>query len=590
MVLIGLIDISVLDISIGRVLGIFLLLSAARYGSEAISSICGIALSFACMVTTSYESGIGIYAFIGLVTGIFRSLGKYAIAACATACGIIAVSFLQFTNGSTLFLVEIIIASIFFLLIPRSFGIYLSKIFYRTPKLNDTNDAAKAVSLRLGLASQALLDVSSTVTQVSEELTKINAPDFKTVLSLIEQDACLGCKLRLHCWESKHSATLEAIMQMINCAKGVESFDAESLDEFRGRCIRVNKVQDAAKHRYAQYASHISAEDRIQEVRQLVSEQFEGISDMLQELSENLNCDEHFNVHVAAAAVSALKDIGISADTCSAKIDSFGRLSLEIKIKVDDSTIINRLQIMKILSLACERDFSPPNIVKSANSAVITINEHANFRIDIGVEQHCAVLGSVCGDSYKYFNDGKGQFIMILSDGMGTGGRAAVDGAMASGLMAQLLKAGLGFDCSLKILNSSMLFKSSDESLATMDIASIDLFSGCTKLYKAGAAPTVVRRNGRTGRAESRSLPIGILKDVSFDNAGIRLRHGDILLLLSDGATAFGTEWIREELENWREGSAQDLAERICDSATRRYTSSRPDDITVLAAILEKNT
>ena len=48
---------------------------------------------------------------------------------------------------------------------------------------------------------------------------------------------------------------------------------------------------------------------------------------------------------------------------------------------------------------------------------------------------------------YKYFYDGKGHFIMILSDGMGTGGRAAVDGAMASGLMARLLKAGFGYDC-----------------------------------------------------------------------------------------------------------------------------------------------
>ena len=140
----------------------------------------------------------------------------------------------------------------------------------------------------------------------------------------------------------------------------------------------------------------------------------------------------------------------------------------------------------------------------------------------------------------------------------------------------------------LKILNSSMLFKSSDESLATMDIASIDLFTGVTELYKAGAAPTLVRRNGRTGRAESHSLPIGILKDVSFDKAGIKLKSGDILLLASDGVTFDGTEWIRAELENWRDGGAQDLAEHICDCARRRYHGERCDDITVLAAIIER--
>ena len=82
---------------------------------------------------------------------------------------------------------------------------------------------------------------------------------------------------------------------------------------------------------------------------------------------------------------------------------------------------------------------------------------------------------------------------------MGTGGRAAVDGAMASGLMARLLKAGFGYNCSLKILNSSMLFKSTDESLATVDVACIDLLSGRTELLKAGAAPTVMLRGGKCG-------------------------------------------------------------------------------------------
>ena len=269
-------------------------------------------------------------------------------------------------------------------------------------------------------------------------------------------------------------------------------------------------------------------------------------------------------------------------------VDSFNRLSLEIKISPLKETVLNRMQIMKILSLACERDFDIPNITKSGDFAIITVNEHPNFRIDIGVEQRPATAGTISGDAYKYFNDGKGHFIMVLSDGMGTGGRAAVDGAMASGLMSRLLKAGFGYECSLKILNSSMLFKSSDESLATMDIASIDLFTGNVELYKAGAAPTLVRRGGHAGRAESNSLPIGILKDVSFDRAGIKLKSGDILLLASDGVTFDGTEWIRTELENWRDGSAQDLAEYICDCAKRRTPTMRHDDITVMAAILEK--
>lgn len=588
--IIGISNFTVFDISVGRVIGVFMILAAAKYGGIAASCACGIAISFASAVTGAYEAGFGIYAFAGLAAGIFVGLGKYAQAVSIIATGIIGLSFMQFKDGSTMFLAEIIIGCAAFLLIPRSVRLALGKFFYRHPRLSLQSSTNKALELRLNLASNALLDVSDTVAQVSAELGKINAPDFKTVLSFIEQDACAGCKLRLHCWENKNASTIDAVMQMINIVKGGDlSQNEHSLDEFRGRCLRVKKMEDTVKNRYSQYASLIAAENRIDEVRQVVSEQFEGISDMLGELANDFSNGEQFDGLAAEAAASALKNIGINTLECAAKIDKFGRLSLEMKIKLCDDTVLNRLQIMKMLSLACERDFDIPNITKTGNNALITVSEHTKYRIDIGVGQHCAVAGSICGDACKYFNDGKGHFIMILSDGMGTGGRAAVDGAMASGLMARLLKAGFGYDCSLKILNSSMLFKSSDESLATMDIASIDLFTGAAELYKAGAAPTLVRRNGRSGRAESHSLPVGVLKEVSFDRAGIRLKSGDILLLVSDGVTFDGTEWLRNELEAWRDGGAQDLAEHICDCALRRTSGSRPDDITVMAAIIEKS-
>ena len=244
---------------------------------------------------------------------------------------------------------------------------------------------------------------------------------------------------------------------------------------------------------------------------------------------------------------------------------------------------------MKLLSGVCERDFDPPAINTAGDSVFITLNEHAAIRVDVGIAQKCASDSAMCGDAYKYFFDGRGHFIMILSDGMGTGGRAAVDGAMASGLMSRLIKAGFGYDCSLRILNSSMLFKSTDESLATVDIASIDLFTGQVELFKAGAAPTLIRRSGRTGKAESTSLPAGILREISFDKAVVRCKIGDIVVLMSDGATVEGTDWIREEVENWSDGTAEELAERICEGAKRRRSDNHLGDITVMAAVLKKS-
>ena len=133
-----------------------------------------------------------------------------------------------------------------------------------------------------------------------------------------------------------------------------------------------------------------------------------------------------------------------------------------------------------------------------------------------------------------------------------------------------------------------MLFKSPDESLATVDIASIDLYTGATELYKAGAAPTIIRRSGKTGKAESTSLPAGILREIGFDKASVKCKAGDIVVMMSDGATGCGTDWIRAEIEAWQDGSAQELAERLCECAKRRRNDNHEDDITVLTAILNK--
>jgi stage II sporulation protein E len=66
------------------------------------------------------------------------------------------------------------------------------------------------------------------------------------------------------------------------------------------------------------------------------------------------------------------------------------------------------------------------------------------------------------------------------------------------------------------------------------------------------------------------------------------LKEDDILLMMSDGVTTDGTDWICAELEAWRGGGAKQLSERIASAARRRRRDGHDDDITVFAAILEK--
>ncbi len=576
-------------ISLGRILGILLILTASKYGGIISGAVGGIAVALT-MSLSGVSGNIGIsFAFAGLMAGIFSSLGKYA-----QIISVLIFSFIgSVTTADTMLIsrtiIEAALGSALFLTLPRKAGIYLGKIFSSTPHLTIPTGLKKSLTMRLELASNALSDVSETVEQVSRELSKINSPDFGTVISAIEQDACAGCKLRVHCWESRRDDTIGAILEMTKAIKqGDCSPESAAPKEFKGRCLRTSKVANAAYRRYSDYASSIAAESRIDEVRSVVSDQFDGISSMLYDLSQDFKNDEQFDITAAENAAAALKNLDIRVEEASSRIDKFGRMTLEFKLKKTPELIINKLQVMKLLSVVCERDFDVPSVSQVGNDVFVVLNEHAALSVDIGAEQICASGSSMCGDAFKYFLDGRGRFVMVLSDGMGTGGRAAVDGAMASGLMSRLIKAGFGFDCSLRILNSSMLFKSTDESLATVDISSIDLYTGQTELYKAGAAPTIIRRSGKTGKAESTSLPAGILREIGFDKAAVKCKAGDIIVMMSDGATGSGTDWLRAEIEAWQDGTAQELAERLCECAKRRRNDNHEDDITVMTAILNK--
>lgn len=576
-------------VSLGGVLSVLLILSAAKYGGTLAGAISGIAVAFTLSISGGADKLSVIYAFGGLMAGVFASLGKYAQITAVIISGFVGAVSGQMPAAATATVVETAIGSALFLMLPRKAGIYLSRLFAAYPKLAVPEGLKKAVTIRLDLASNALKDVSGTVEQVSRELSKINSPDFGTVISGIEQDACAGCKLRIFCWESKREETMNAVLEMTKAVKqGESSPESHAPEEFRGRCLRNSRVGTAVYRRYSDYASRIAAENRIDEVRSVVSDQFNGISAMLYDLARDFENDEQFDNSAAVTAACALKNLDIRVEECSSRTDKYGRMTIELKVKKTPELVLNKLQIMKLVSVVCERNFDIPNISEVGGDVFIVLSEHAAYCVDIGVEQICASHSSMCGDAYRFFNDGRGHFIMVLSDGMGTGGRAAVDGAMASGLMSRLLKAGFGYDCSLKILNSSMLFKSTDESLATVDIASIDLYTGKTELYKAGAAPTVLRRSGRTGKAESTSLPAGILREIGFDTATLRIKVGDIVVLMSDGAASEGIDWIRAEVEAWRDGNAQELAEHLCECAKRRRSDNHEDDITVMAAILEK--
>ena len=584
----GVIYVVVGGISVGKILCISFILVASRFGEIYAGAVCGIITGFA-VAATGGNLGIAVMlVFSGLVSGASAPRGKYAqVVALLLSLGISGGLSSEITETVEL-LIEALFGSAVYLLIPKGVAVKLGKLFSPPTKTPVENSFKKSVTMRLRFSADALSDVSQTVEGVAKELSRINSPTIESILNGVENDACSGCSLCIHCWESRKNDTVTAVFDIIKGIKeGSENPEEAAGDEFRTRCLRPSRVSQATQKYYTDYASSVAAESRLSDVRSVVSDQFDGISNMLKDMAQEFENEESFEPKLAEKISSALKNIDIRAEECSCQIDKYGRMSVELVAKSLNDAKLNRMKILRQAELCCERNFEPPVINEMGGKIYITLTEKAVITADIGIWQISSSPSGICGDAYNYFLDGKGRFFMILSDGMGSGGRAAVDGAMASGLMARLLRAGFGYDCSLRIVNSSMLFKSTDESLATVDVTCVDLFSGRCDLLKAGAAPTVVRRNGKSGKAQSTSLPAGILRDVGFDKASVKLRPGDIVIMMSDGVTSEGTEWICAEADAWQ-GRAQDLAEHIAKCAKRRRSDNHSDDITVMAAIIER--
>lgn len=586
LLLLSLLPIAVGGFSIGRVLVAALILAAARFGSASGGAVSGAAVGFAVALGSSDARLVCLYSVSGLISGLFSSGGRIM-----TVLGFVVPAFISlgiFGIGTALvgFIVEIIIGIAIFLMLPKSFCVFLAAFFSPPTRLESLEGMRKSLVMRLRLASGALGDVSGTIEEVSDKLSRINIPEPSEIFKLCEADACRGCSFRVSCWETELPDTLRALGALSSRIRNGGGTLNECAPAFAKKCLRVERLEESLVRNYTDYLARLSAEERISAIRGAVSDQFDGISDMLLDLSIEFDRSRRYDLDTAQNIVTALREIDLLTTDCSCSVDKFGRMTVEAKLHNVEGTRLNRKKILEQLEASCERRFVPPTLRQVEDIVYLTVSEKPQFTPDVGVCQLPESRSGICGDSYTYFGDGTGRFFLLLSDGMGTGGRAAVDGAMTTGLLERLIKAGFGFDCSLKIVNSALLYKSSEESLSTADIACIDLHTGETSLYKAGAAPTFVRRAGRVGKAESHSLPIGILREVGFDRSSITLKKDDIVVIMSDGAVTSGTDWICKEIEQYDDGGAQELSERIAEGALRRCDKAHIDDITVMVAIL----
>ncbi len=581
--------VTLMGVSLGRIFMILLVLTCARSGGVSGGAVSGVtagALQGLSTAGLTYLSGA--YGLGGLMAGVFAPMGKTAAAAAFILANGVASLQVGFGNSPLLAgAIETAVATVLYMCIPKSRR--LGELFGLRQDSLSGGALRSNIVMRLRHASQALYGVSASVEEISKKLNAVCSPSIQGVYDRAVGTVCAGCGLSAVCWRKHKDQTLENFAQLGRPLKEKERIEtADFTKDFADRCGRAGEMRDELNKNYARYLLREAAQLRAAQVREAVEGHFRTTAGLLEEMAGEFSLYQHFDEEAAQRVASIMRDNGVAPLEVCCRVDKFGRMTIEAEIQRERQKRLNRGAFTREISAACGRVFAPPCVSTAGERCRIQMSQRPLLQVGRGFSQTCAGGGAFCGDSTNVFYDGCGRLIAVLSDGMGTGGQAAVDGAMTSAMAESLLKAGIGFDSMLQTVNAALMAKSGDETLATMDIACIDLFTGKTELRKAGAACTILRRGRRAEAIEASSVPVGIMPGVEFAACSRDLAAGDLVVMVSDGVVATGHEWLMDVVLNWDEEENPNLlAQRITEEAKKRRADGHEDDVTALVLVLQ---
>ncbi len=574
-------------ISPGRIIAAFAVLLAGRCGKINGGCFVGVLLGVALLLTnpeTFYQAQV--YAFSGLLAAVFSKKKKWITASIFLTVVLVMSIPMQQDIFVLISLYEALTASVVFLLTPTKAERVITTFLAESQPSEAVISARQNAAFKLDCVSKAMTEVAGVVDTVSDQLSHLGAPELGSAYRQATDKICRKCKKKMICWEKNFQKTMDAFNHITPFLRSGESVSA---DDLAIDCLHNKELISCLVVGYQNFSVRERAFHRLQELRSVVNDQFSGTASLLQELSYQFCEPEYSDTQTEQKLREVFDKQHVVLHSLSCRVSGKEGMIIELLLEGKYHTK-NAETFRRKIGELCGRSFSGPVLEYAAGTTRVSFTEQHTFHIAVGFSQLICKGEKLCGDAVELFEDGSGRYIAVLSDGMGCGGGAAVDSAMAAGLAARMLKAGFGYESMLKMINTALMAKAEDESLATLDIAVVNLFTGELELLKAGAGVSLLYSKGRISRLDESSLPLGILHELTFARTNDRLVDGDILLLMSDGVSNDGVEWVEELLHEYDITAAgvQGLAKKIVDTARERQTDEKGDDVTVVALAVHR--
>jgi sigma-B regulation protein RsbU (phosphoserine phosphatase) len=215
----------------------------------------------------------------------------------------------------------------------------------------------------------------------------------------------------------------------------------------------------------------------------------------------------------------------------------------------------------------------------------------------IGIAAATIPAMEIGGDFYDFIPVGKGRWGIVMADVSGKGISAALFMALSRTLLH--VSGGIANDPTAAIRQANQwIYEDGRSSMfVTVFYGVLDPAGMQFSYVNAGHNPPLLVREDRVQElCKSRGIALGVVPDVSIASATLDLRHGDILVLYTDGVTeafngineAFGEERLKDFVLANRVKPARALLDALV-AEIRRFAggAAQSDDITLVVVKVE---
>lgn len=405
----------------------------------------------------------------------------------------------------------------------------------------------------------------------------------------ISSKVCQGCSMKEFCWDRNFYKTYNMVVTVLTDCTLKGYINKESIPKsFCESCYKIDEFYWAVANIYELHKQRLFWNSRISQSRKLMGGQLMGVAKLLDKLEKELEHNFVFDNEKSRILTLELKDYGVG----SVVVYETAQKNKEVLISMENChgcNICTRELIPRISNILERkmRRYSYQCNIKDDNCSLRLVEEK-RFSISAYVAS-CAKAG-VSGDSHTFMELEGGSFLLALSDGMGYGAKAREESAAGIELFEDFMCAGFDKEMAINLINSTLLLRADDDMFTTLDICTVNLYTGMAEFIKIGAVSTYIMHKNRVEVIKSSTLPVGILGTVDTQTAQTQLSREDVIVMTTDGVPDSYDNvlrrdvWLKGVVENCPYNKPNDIAEYILSKARENIGERERDDMTVLVA------